>query len=89
MKQCQPINEIRKLSESEDNSLLGFSRSSAMDNIIWMNNELPESLRAKIKASYPQLIYEKKLESPHDPACEYFVCEECNVMIIFPMMRAK
>ncbi|MBV9576361.1 MAG: hypothetical protein JO149_07030, partial [Gammaproteobacteria bacterium] len=86
---CRHIDQVVKLAEAEGNKILSISKSELMDNVIWMNNQLSKELRDKIMIEMNNLDYEKTKDMPHDPATEYFVCEECKTVVIFPVQTAK
>lgn len=84
MSTCQSIDQVVKLAEANGNSVLSISNSKLMDKVIWMNNELSPMLRNKIQSEFKNLEYKKTKNMPHDSATEYFVCEECKTVVIFP-----
>jgi hypothetical protein len=89
MNTCQPIDHIVKLAEADGNSVLSISKSELKDKVIWMNNELSSTLRTKIQSAIEGLQYKKTKDMPHDPATEYFICEDCKTVVIFPLQTAK
>ncbi|CAM4396517.1 MAG: hypothetical protein LEGION0398_MBIBDBAK_00197 [Legionellaceae bacterium] len=89
MNTCQPIDHILKLSEAEGNTILSISKSELMDKVIWMNSELSSALRNKIFSDIDRIEYKKTKDKPHDPGKEYFVCNECKTVIVFPLKAAS
>ena len=60
-----------------------------MNKVIWMNSALSAALRNKILLEIKEVAYEKTKDKPHNPGTEYFVCNECKIVIAFPLKTAQ
>ena len=89
MNTCQPIHRILKLAEAENNTILNISKSQLMDKVMWMNNALSFKLKSEIQLDALGLEYQKTVDQPHNPASEYFICNECKAAIVFPLRTAQ
>lgn len=89
MNTCQSIERIIKFAESEGNTICSISKSELMDKVIWMNNALSPVLKNKIKLNMLGIEYEKTNDRPHDPGTECFICNECKILVAFPLNNAK
>ena len=54
-----------------------------------MNSALSAALRNKILLEIKEVAYEKTKDKPHNPGTEYFVCNECKIVIAFPLKTAQ
>lgn len=80
---CSKVDIVLKLSEEEGNFVFCISNSGTMEKVIWMNSPTSPSLMLRI-GSPKQLEYGRTKDRPHDPATEYFVCNECRTIIVYP-----
>ena len=70
-------NEIKEKSESWDK----------VKQVISMKRKLDPVLKQKIEREIKKLRYWKYEGSPHDEPDEGFTCDECKVVISFPVER--
>lgn len=89
MNSCPHLDQVISLAESEGSKILSISKSELMNHVVWMNNQFSNSLKEKIQSEMKNLIYKKTKDMPHDPATEYFICEKCKTVIVFPLRTAK
>ena len=67
-------NSIKEVSE-------GWSR---VQQVVHMSSKLTISLRDEIQLQEPSLQYWSVERTPHNPAEEGFICDECQVGLSFP-----
>ena len=85
MDYCPHIDQIVKLAKVEGNKIFDITKSELMSKVLWMNNVLSNSLRKKILSYFKNLNYKKTKDMPHNASMEYFVCQECKVVVVFPI----
>lgn len=88
VKSCPHLDYILKLAQAKGNEILHISKSESMKKVVWMNNPLLHSSKDEIKLGLKDLKYQQKSSKPHDPANEYFICNKCKTVLVFPCKEA-
>jgi len=85
---CPEINTAIKLSLDADNEIKEKSEGwTKAKQVITMKRKLDPQLRKKIEDEIKKLRYWSYEGSPHNEPDEGFSCDDCKVVISFPVAR--
>lgn len=79
------IERAVRIAEQAGNSVSELSEGwSKVRQVVQMAGPLTAAVRSSIESQVPSLRYWSTKRTPHNPAGEGYICEECGVGISFP-----
>lgn len=85
---CPEINIAIKLAVEFGNSVKESTEGwSKAKQVIYMQKKLDPILKNKIEKEINKLRFRSYKGSPHNEPDEGFICDECKVVISFPVAR--